>query len=389
MRSEHGVSLALAVVDGGGRRIDRGPEEVSFGAIRLGRWHVHRVAGTAETFPGMAAYLVKINYDLCVDPGAPVLRWFEVGFALVGEESTVVAALPFGATDRQPAASYTVSSYLEFVQVENRPALVHTPPTEGPVYVYGASGDSIRWLHIAGGRTGVRPGSYSAWIALLAPADRAAQELRLTARFEPEFPDGNDFQPVPKSVDFGIALAEFTRSLVVEAEPHHGPGVGLPKVKPRIFICYAHEDDAHKKMVRDFADLLREHDLDPRIDKDQEGPRAEWDHWALGEIRAADFVAIIASPTCRAVGDGTFSGSGNAGIRSELGVIRNLLQRHPGWSSHLLPVVLPGRSVDDIPMFLHPATMDHYIVEAFTGKEIEYLLKAIRTTPPWPGWGDQ
>jgi hypothetical protein len=350
---------------------------------------VHRVAGAAETFPGSAAHLIKINYDLCTDPGAPVLRWFEVGFALVGKESTVVAALPRGATERQPAASYTVSSHLEFVPVEDGAALVHTPPTEGPVYVYGASGGSIRWLHVAGGRTGVRPGSYSAWIVLVAPADRAEQEFRLTACFESEFPDGDDFQPVPKSADFGIMLTESTRSSVVDAEPSHGPGVGLPKVKPRIFICYAHEDNAHKKMVRDFADLLREHDLYPVIDKDQEGRRKEWDHWALREIRAADFVVIVASPTCRAVGDGTFTGTGNAGIRSELGVIRNLRQLHPEWASYLLPVVLPGSSVDDIPMFLHPATMDHYIVEALTGKEIEYLLTAIRTTAPWQGWGDR
>src|SRR5262245_9440792 len=123
MRSEHGVSVALAVVDGSGRRIDHGPEEVSFGAVRLSPWQVHRVAGATRTFPGAAVHLVKINYDLCADPGAPALRWFEVGFALVGKESTVVAALPRGAAERQPAASYTVSGYLEFVPVEDRSAL--------------------------------------------------------------------------------------------------------------------------------------------------------------------------------------------------------------------------------------------------------------------------
>ncbi|CAM3906117.1 SEFIR domain-containing protein [Kibdelosporangium persicum] len=389
MRPEDGIGVPLTLVDNSGRRIDTGPEEVVFGALRLSRWHVHPVAGVHAAFPGKAAHLVKINYDLRIDPGAPVMRWFEIGFPLADRDSTVVAAVPRGATEPQPATSYALSRNLEFVPVDNSAALVHIPPTDGPVHVYGASGDSIRWLHVAPGRTGVRPGSYSAWIVLLTPGGRTEQKFRLTARFEPRLADGDDFHPVPKSTEFSISLTESTRSPLVEAEKRGGSGVGLPRPSPRVFICYAHEDETHKKKVRDFADLLRESGLDPRIDKDQEGPRTEWDHWALREIREADFVAVIASPTCKAVGEGTYESTGHPGIRSELGVIRNLLQKHPEWRSYLLPIVLPGCSTDDIPMFLHPATMDHYIVEALTRTEIEYLLKTIRATQPWQGWGQR
>jgi hypothetical protein len=386
MQPEEGTDIDLILVDAGGRRIDTGPAEVAFGSVRLGRWHVHPVTGASRTFPGISAHLVKINYDLYVDPGAPVVRWFEISFALADSDATVVAALPHGAAEPRPATSYQLSRNLEFVPVENGAAQVHVPPVEGPVHVYGASGDAIRWLHVAPGRAGVRPGSYSAWIVLLTPAGRTEQKFRLAARFETDFADGEDFQSVPKSTEFGISLTGSGHSAAVEAEERDEPGVGLPSISPRVFICYAHEDETHKKKVRDFADLLRENGLDPRIDEGQEGPRTEWDHWALREIREADFVAVIASPTCQAVGDGTYRGNDRAGIRSELGAIRNLLQKHPQWASYLLPVVLPGRSVEDIPMFLHPETMDHYVVEALTKTEIEYLLKAIRTTPPWPGW---
>ena len=385
MRSEDGIDVALTLVDNGGRRIDPGPEEVTFGAVRLGRWQVHPVIGAGAVFSGMAAYLVKINYDLRIEPGAPVVRWFEVDFALGERDSAVVAAVPPGAAERQPATSYTLSRNLEFVPVATGDALVHVPPVEGPVHVYGASGDSIRWLYAAPTAAGVRPGSYSAWIVLLVPVGRTDQKIRLTARFDPETADGDDFRHSPKSAEFSISLTGSARSSVVEAR-EGGPGVGLPGASPRVFICYAHEDEVHKKKVRDFADLLRRSGLDPRIDKDQEGPRTEWDHWALREIREADFVAVIASPTCRAVGEGTYRGADRAGIRSELGAIRNLLQKYPKWAGHLLPVVLPGDSVDDIPMFLQPATMDHYVVEALTRIEVEDLLKAIRTTHPWQGW---
>lgn len=386
MQPEIGIAVPLTLVDRSGRRIDQGPEKVTFGAVHLSRWQVHPVAGSSATFPGSAAHLVKVNFDLVLDLDAPVVRWFEVGFCLVDRDSTIVAAVPRGAAEPQPETSYGLSRNLEFFPAESSTALVHVPPTEGPVHVYGASGDHIRWLRVAGTETGVRPGSYSAWMVLLTPADRTGEKFRLTARFDPELAEGDDFGAVIASREFSIELTGPNLAPQVDTARTSGPTFGLPTRSPRIFICYAHEDDAHKKMVRDFAELLRARGLDPVIDKAHEGPRTSWDHWALHQIRAADFVAIIASPLVKAVGDDTYEGTDRAGIRNELGVIRNLQQKHPAWARHLLPVVLPGRSVDEIPMFLQPQTMDHYIVDALIKSELDYLLKAVDTTPPWQGW---
>jgi hypothetical protein len=386
MQPENGIVVPLTLVDRSGRRIDEAPEKVTFGAVHLRRWQAHPVAGSGATFPGSAAHLVKVNFDLVLDHDAPAVRWFEVGFCLVERDSTIVAAVPRGAAEPQPETSYGLSRNLEFFSAESSTALVHVPPTEGPIHVYGASGDHIRWLRVAAAETGVRPGSYSAWMVLLAPSGHTGEKFRLTARFDPELAEGDDFGAASASREFSIELAGPNLAPQVDTAPTSGPVFGLPARSPRIFICYAHEDDAHKKMVRDFADLLRTRGLDPVIDKVHEGPRTSWDHWALHQILAADFVAIIASPIVKAVGDGTYEGTDRAGIRNELGVIRNLLQKHPAWARHLLPVVLPGRSVDEIPMFLHPQTMDHYIVDALIESELDYLLKAVDTTPPWQGW---
>jgi hypothetical protein len=386
MQPEIGITVPLTLVDRSGRRIDRGPEEVTFGAVHLSRWQVHPVAGSSATFPGSAGHLIKANFDLVLDHDAPAVRWFEVGFCLVERDSTIVAAVPRGAAEPQPATSYGLSRNLEFFPAGSSTALVHVPPTEGPVHVYGASGDHIRWLRVAATETGVRPGSYSAWMALLTPADRTSEKFRLTARFDPELAEGDDFGAVTKSREFSIELAGPNLAPQVGTTRTSGPAFGLPAGSARIFICYAHEDDAHKKMVRDFADLLRASGLDPRIDSDYEGPRQDWNQWAVRQIKEADFVAVIASPTCQAVGDGTYEGKDRAGIRHELRVISNLLQMDPDWACHVLPVILPGRSVNDIPMFLSPVTMDHYPVEALIESELGDLLKVVDTTPPWHGW---
>jgi hypothetical protein len=386
MQPEIGIAVPLTLVDRSGRRIDQGPEEVTFGAVHLRRWQVHPVAGSSATFPGSAAHLVKVNFDLVLDHDAPAVRWFEIGFCLVDRDSTIVAAVPRGAAEPQPETSYGLSRNLEFFPAESSTALVHVPPTEGPVHVYGASGDHIRWLRVAATETGVRPGSYSAWMVLLTPADRTSEKFRLSARFDPELAEGDDFGAVTASREFSIELTGPTLAPQVDTARTSVPAFGLPARSPRIFICYAHEDEAHKKLVRDFADLLRTCGLDPRIDSDYEGPRQDWNHWALREIKKADFVAVIASPTCQAVGDGTYQGKDRAGIRHELGVIINLLQMNPDWARHVLPVILPGRSVNDIPMFLRPFSMDHYPVEALIESELGTLLKAVVTTPPWQGW---
>ncbi|MDX3661501.1 toll/interleukin-1 receptor domain-containing protein [Streptomyces sp. ID05-26A] len=386
MQPENGIVVPLTLVDRSGRRIDQGPEKVTFGAIHLRRWQVHPVAGSSATFPGSAAHQVKVSFDVLLDHDAPSVRWFEVGFCLAESGSTIVAAVPRGAVEPQPETSYGLSRNLEFVPAEGSTALAHVPATEGPVHVYGASGDHIRWLYVAATETGVRPGSYSAWMVLLAPADRTSEKFRLTARFDPELAEGDDFGATGTSREFSIELTGPTLAPQVDTASTSGPAIGLPARSSRIFICYAHEDEAHKKLVRDFADLLRACGLDPVIDHAHEGPRMSWDHWALHQIRGADFIAVIASPVVKAVGDGTYEGTDRAGIRNELGMIRNLVQKHPDWAGHLLPVVLPGRSVDEIPMFLHPQTMDHYQVEALIESELGTLLKAIDDTAPWQGW---
>lgn len=156
--------------------------------------------------------------------------------------------------------------------------------------------------------------------------------------------------------------------------------------KPRVFVCYAHDDAAHRCAVRELSWVLLRAGTDVRLDTWDEGRRRDWQHWAIRQITEADFVLIVASPVCRAVGDGTYDGIGHAGIHNELRVIRNILQQHRKWEPYLLPVVLPGESIDNLPLFLAPQIVDYFVIKKFTLDGVSELVAAMHATPrrAWP-----
>lgn len=53
------------------------------------------------------------------------------------------------------------------------------------------------------------------------------------------------------------------------------------------------------------------------------------------------------------------------------------------WTTKLLPVVLPGGSVSDVPLFLQPQTADHFLVENLTVRGAEHLIRVLTGQPPY------
>jgi hypothetical protein len=164
-----------------------------------------------------------------------------------------------------------------------------------------------------------------------------------------------------------------------QADPS-APGTSAP----RVFLSYAHDDERHADSVRAFGEFLTLCAIDVHMDRWALDRRRDWHHWAIEQIKCADFVLIIASPMCRLVGDGESGGAGHWGLQSELSVMRELLHSdRSAWLQKLLPVVLPHGSVGDIPLFLQPRTADHYLVREFTVIGAEDLLRAIFGQPPY------
>jgi hypothetical protein len=97
---------------------------------------------------------------------------------------------------------------------------------------------------------------------------------------------------------------------------------------------------------------------------------------------AADYVLVVASPSCRAAGDGIVGSRTNPGMQSEMSVLRDLVAGdRETWLPKTLPVVLPGRSTTEIPLFLQPNIADRYKVDGFTITGAEGLLRTITGQP--------
>jgi hypothetical protein len=153
--------------------------------------------------------------------------------------------------------------------------------------------------------------------------------------------------------------------------------------RPTAFISYAHDSAEHKKLVQEFGTFLRTGagvaaELDIWVD----GPRLDWSLWSTQRLTKSDFVLVIASPEYKRRADGHAPPDVGRGSQLEAATIRNNLTRNlPGEMQRVLPVVLPGRSVEEIPDFLHPYSATHFVVEEFTLDGIESLLAAFTGQP--------
>ncbi|OLF13797.1 hypothetical protein BLA60_00945 [Actinophytocola xinjiangensis] len=150
--------------------------------------------------------------------------------------------------------------------------------------------------------------------------------------------------------------------------------------EPRVFVTYAHDCAEHVDLVLRFATLLRR-DAGVDVHLDQwydDGPR-DWSAWAGDQIREADYILAIASPAFRLRTEGLAPRGEGRNVQYEAALIRDRLTRDLATQTRrILPVVLPGRSVTELPTFLRPHTTTHYRVEALTVDAAEHLLAALR-----------
>jgi len=151
---------------------------------------------------------------------------------------------------------------------------------------------------------------------------------------------------------------------------------------PTAFVAYAHDSPEHKNGVLRLAELLMDSGVKTELDQWAEGPRQDWYGWAHDHITGSDFTIVVASARMKVVGDGSGPGDRNQGAQAEMAVVRDLLQRdRAGWTPRLLPVVLPGDSIDDIPDFLQPYAADHYVLPELTPAGVEDLVRVITRQP--------
>jgi hypothetical protein len=151
---------------------------------------------------------------------------------------------------------------------------------------------------------------------------------------------------------------------------------------PKVFVSYAHESYEHKAQVLAFATFLRNAGIEAILDLWSTDTRQDWYSWAIREMTAADFVLVVASERYRATGDGNGPSAVNRGIQSEAALLRELVYTDRAtWLPKVLPVLLPGRTTDHIPLFLQPNTASHFTVTTFDTTGGEQLLRVILRQP--------
>jgi hypothetical protein len=148
---------------------------------------------------------------------------------------------------------------------------------------------------------------------------------------------------------------------------------------PRVFVSYAHDSPEHKERVRRFAEFLRTRiGLDVRLDQWDDSRRVDWSLWAAEHLGVADFILVIASPKYKRRAEGTAPPHEGRGSQYEASIIRNHLTANLREATgKILPVVLPGGSMDDIPDFLNPHSTTRFEIDEVSAAGVAGLLAAI------------
>src|SRR5262245_10564797 len=98
----------------------------------------------------------------------------------------------------------------------------------------------------------------------------------------------------------------------------------------------------------------------------------------IEQVRESDFVLVVASPAYRRRAEGQARADEGRGVQFEAALIREECYRDRARGlAKYLPVVLPGGSREDIPIFLGPDTAMSYRVEEFSLAGVEPLLRVL------------
>ncbi len=395
---ERAPEAALVLIDDGDRQWDSTPADVGIGVVRLSGWQVHQI-WAPDSFAGQDSYLIRLNYELALEPEVPAPPWFEVGFGFsdssTKEPVAVLDALPRTVFQSCKPSSYRVSSYLNFCPVRGAATAEAALPALSPfIDVFGVGRpEPIRWRYLAagpgGGKRSVRPGSYVSWIIAIVRGGCAGLDVRLTVRYDMDPDDALGCLPDTRPTEFRLALTQRAAGIrpiapAVEGQERDPDSAEAVQRPARIFVSYAHDDDQHVESVRAFAEFLAQRGFDVHLDRWDTDRRRDWYQWATEQVRQADFVIVVASPACRQVGDGEIENIRHRGLQSEMGLLRELLHADRSlWITKLLPVVLPGGSVSDIPLFLQPQTADHFLIEGLTISGSRDLIRVITRQPSY------
>ncbi|MFC6080402.1 KGGVGR-motif variant AAA ATPase [Sphaerisporangium aureirubrum] len=146
-------------------------------------------------------------------------------------------------------------------------------------------------------------------------------------------------------------------------------GIGFGEESPRVFVSFAYDSADHFERVRELWYVLRQTGLDARLDLAPGQRRADWSDWLAAELRAADLVVVVASPTYRRQAEEGEDGQAPRLLRDAY--------RHDLTRRRFVPLVLPDDSAADLPGFLETGPEEEVRLEELTPTGVEPLLRTL------------
>jgi TIR domain len=219
-------------------------------------------------------------------------------------------------------------------------------------------------------------------------ADTHKYAIDLTRPSHTQARDGNDqandFYPTSASV--GAAPREAATAALAAAQPTGdiaGPAsAAVSSEGPRVFISYAHDDEEHVDRVRGLWTFRRALGIDAQLDLPAAETPLDWSLWTAEQLRDCHHILVIASPAYKRRAQGQAAPDEGRGVRWEAGLIRALMyEDQRAARRRIIPVVLPGTTVKDLPDWLTPATCTHYLVTDTTISGAEKLVRLLTGQP--------
>jgi tetratricopeptide (TPR) repeat protein len=153
-------------------------------------------------------------------------------------------------------------------------------------------------------------------------------------------------------------------------------GVTLPST--RVFISYAHDDTDHQRAVQSLWVFLRQCGIDACVDLTAAEEPQDWPAWMADQLRACDYVLVVGSPEYRRRAEGRAEPDVGRGVRWEARQVQELLYRdRDAGRRRVLPVLLPGRTVEDLPDWLTPVSSTTYRVTDYSVAGMEPLYRVL------------
>ncbi len=157
------------------------------------------------------------------------------------------------------------------------------------------------------------------------------------------------------------------------------------ETSPRVYISYSRDSEEHTRLVLEFSGFLRsEAGIDAHLDRWYDDGRRDWAAWALDQVGQADFILAIASPEYKRAVDGRGSPASGGLAAIDGALIRDSYSENlDGATRRILPVVLPGATVDGIPELFRPASTTKYVIPELTLEGIRSLARVLYGSPEY------